>query len=139
MTKVDKYFKNNTVTDNKNFPNGNCEVWGCPLHGSLSSAVNSPYYCRFHFGVRLEHQADITLQIKHYMSLINILDICIRPDISFGNNIAYAESEVRGYLVRKNLSELYLEGNLYKTSQNILQFLHHKIKPIIKEVTHDGQ
>jgi hypothetical protein len=131
MIKVSRYSKN-TQQEEVITSNGKCEVYGCPLTGSLSSAVNSPYYCRFHFGIRLQHQNDITLQVKHYLSLINTLDLCLRPDIKYGHDIAGAEHEIRGYLIRKNLSDLYVENSLYKTSQNILRFLHDKIKPIIK-------
>ena len=126
--KISRYQKN-APQDEVSTNNGKCEVWGCGLTGSLSSAPNSPWYCRFHYGIKLEHQTPITLQIKHYMSLINILDVCIRPDIKY-TNYANAEHEVKSYLIKKELLNLYSEGNLYKTSQNILSFLHNKIKPI---------
>jgi hypothetical protein len=46
--KVSRYSKN-VQQEEVITSNGKCEVWGCPLTGTLSSAVNSPYYCRFHF------------------------------------------------------------------------------------------
>jgi hypothetical protein len=132
MTKVDKYFKTQSGENVKKFTNGGCEVYGCPLTGTLSSGINSPYYCRFHFGIKFEHQNDVTIQIKYYQSLINILDNCLRPDIQYDFNLQKAEIEIRGYLIRKNLGNLYDEKSLYKTSLNILNFLHNKIRPKIK-------
>lgn len=129
MKPVGTYFadkaKPNQDIHNKD---GRCEIYGCPLAGTMSTAINSPYYCRFHIGIKYELCAEITLKIKKYESLFNALDIALRPDIKFGHDIARAEHEVRGYLIRKNIGQLYEEGNLYKTSQNILNFLHKHIK-----------
>jgi hypothetical protein len=53
--------------------NHNCSAFGCPLPGSITNSIGGPrdkepdhrkFYCRFHFGKRLEENDAITDRIK---------------------------------------------------------------------------
>jgi hypothetical protein len=129
MKEVGTYFKEKVKQQpENNFTDGRCQVYGCPLKGTVSRGVNAPFYCSFHIDVKYEFTSEITAKIKKYESLINILDIALRPDIKFGHDIPRAELEVKHYLIRKNIEQMFVAGNLDKTSKNILTFLHQKIR-----------
>jgi hypothetical protein len=126
MSQVGKYFKETNEVF-KESTNGRCEAYDCPLNGSLSSSVNSPWYCRFHHNFLPKDFDPITIKIKKYGSLIEILDICLKPEKFFNFDIYSAERTVKSYLETKKIENLYVEENLYKTASNILGFLHEKI------------
>jgi hypothetical protein len=128
MNQVGKYFNEAKKIAPRESSGGRCEAYGCPLNGSLAHGVNSPWYCRFHYGFMPKDFDAITIKVKKYMSLIEILDICIRPDVLFENDINRATHTVKNYLTQKQVPELYDEINLYNTSRKILSFLHDKIK-----------
>ena len=128
MKEIGKYFNDTKKVQPRESSNGRCEAYGCPLTGSMAHAVNSPWYCRFHHGYLPNNFDAITVKVKKYLSLIEILDICIRPEAKFGYDYARADNAVKNYLIGKQIPELYVESNSYGTSQKILGFLHDRIK-----------
>lgn len=56
--------------------NRNCDVFGCPLFGTMSSWVGSgPYFCRHHYGRDSSKNAAITDRIKRYLDVFAYLEL----------------------------------------------------------------
>jgi hypothetical protein len=57
-------------------PHQNCEAFGCPLLGSMSTRVGSgPFFCRHHYGKDPSKNAAITERIKRYLELFEYLEL----------------------------------------------------------------
>jgi hypothetical protein len=57
-------------------PHQNCEAFGCPLLGSMSTRVGSgPFFCRHHYGKDPSKNAAITEKIKRYLELFEYLEL----------------------------------------------------------------
>lgn len=53
----------------------NCEVFGCPLLGSMSARIGSgPYYCRHHYNQNPSKNFAITERIKKFLNLFGYLE-----------------------------------------------------------------
>jgi hypothetical protein len=56
--------------------NQNCEAFGCPLLGSMSTRIGSgPYYCRHHYGQDPSKNAAINERIRKYVELFQHLEL----------------------------------------------------------------
>lgn len=93
---------------------GKCEIYGCPLTASMASNHTSPAYCKFHYGVKYENCHKITLILNQNMDLNLAIDKCLHWD-KFYSTENQAEHEIELFLIKKNLKNLYVKNNLYRT------------------------
>ena len=71
-----------------------CNVFGCPLLGSLSPWVGSgPYYCRHHYGRDASKNQIIVEKLKHFGDLLAYLELtksCTKESMAAYDRVARA-------------------------------------------------
>ena len=71
-----------------------CNVFGCPLLGSLSPWVGSgPYYCRHHYGRDASKNQIIVEKLKHFGDLLAYLELtksCTKESMADYDRVARA-------------------------------------------------
>jgi len=139
MSTVGKYFKENKKEVKESY-SLNCCAYGCPLLGTISSAVDGKgkFYCRFHFGAKSSLFDKITAKIRQMGDVLDIFNMCLFPHQYFDGDQyrtydEMADQAVKSSLEKLNLMKLYVENNIYQTSKKVSSYLNEFI--VVKDNT----